>query len=124
MEAERGLVVGFRAGGVLAGHLFVLTLAVVAGLTFELTAVRWAVLLLALAAAMAAELFGQVLVTLTAAVMRHVAGSAEGDADPPMPPEVDAALRLSTAAVAVACAGAAAAVFAVFAPPVLDAFGG
>ena len=116
VDAERGLVLGFRRDGVLAGHLFVLTLSVAAGLTFELSAVRWAVLGLALATAMAAELFGQVLAALTAALVRHADDDAPGD--------LAAAMRLGSAAAAISAIGATAALVAVFAPPVLAAFGG
>ena len=118
VDAERGLVLGFRRDGVLAGHVFVLTLSVVAGLTFDLSAVRWAVLGLALATAMGAELFGQVLAALAAAIVRAGGGAEE------RPGELAAAVRLGSAAVAISAAGATAALIAVFAPPVLAAFGG
>ena len=119
VDAERGLVLGFRRDGVLAGHVFVLTLAVAAGVVFELNTARWCVLFLALSGAMAAELFGQVLATLAAALMR-----ATGDADSDEAEAIAAAVRLCSAAVAVAATGACGALVAIFTPAVVAALGG
>ena len=118
VEAERGLVLGFRRDGVLAGHLFVLTLAVAAGVTFELNSQRWALLMLALSGAMAAELFGQVLAALAAATAKGGGDDADQSA------ELAGAVRLCSAAVAVAALGACGALVAVFEPAVSRAFGG
>ena len=116
VDAERGLVLGFRRDGVLVGHLFVLTLSVAAGVVLGLGATRWAVLALALGTAMGAELFAQVLAAVAAAVAKNTPG------DEP-PEELAAAVRLCGAAVAVTAAGACAALTAVFAPAVAAALG-
>ena len=116
VDAERGLVLGFRRDGVLCGHVFVLTLAAAAGVVLNLDATRWAVLGVALGTAMGAELFGQVLAALAAAAAK----TADADA---VPEELAAAVRLCGAAVAVTAAGACCALVAVFAPPVAAAFG-
>ncbi|MFH5805515.1 diacylglycerol kinase, partial [Alienimonas sp. DA493] len=118
IEAERGLVLGFRRDGVLAGHLFVLTLAVAAGVVFELNTARWCVIFLALSGAMAAELFGQVIAALAAAVVR------EEDKDSERTAQLAGAVRLCSAAVAVAACGACAALVAVFTPEVVESLGG
>ncbi|WP_171189252.1 diacylglycerol kinase [Alienimonas chondri] len=118
VEAERGLVLGFRRDGVLAGHVFVLTLAIAAGVVFELNTSRWCVIFLALSGAMAAELFGQVIAALAAAVVR------DEEADSELTAQVTGAVRLCSAAVAVAACGAAAALVAVFTPAVVQALGG
>lgn len=129
VEAERGLVLGFRRDGVLAGHLFVLTLAVAAGVVFELNTARWCVIFLALAFAMAAELFGQVVSALAAAMVRDrgpspASAHADADAEAERVEQITGAVRLCSAAVAVASLGAAATLAAVFTPAVVKALGG
>ena len=116
VDAERGLVLGFRRDGVLAGHAFVLTLSTASGVVLGLSATRWAVLCLALGTAMGAELFAQVLAAVAAAVAKNSAGAET-------PEELAAAVRLCGAAVAVTAAGACAALVAVFAPAVVAALG-
>ena len=116
VDAERGLVLGFRRDGVLAGHLFVLTLAVAAGVVLGLDAARWAVLSLALGAAMGAELFAQVLAAVAAAVAKSASDGETAE-------ELAGAVRLCGAAVAVTAAAACAALVAVFAPAVVAALG-
>ena len=116
VEAERGLVLGFRRDGVLCGHLFVVTLAAAAGLTFGLGPLEWAAVILALSSAIAAELFGQVLAALAAAVARGGEGE-EGASD------LAAAVRLGSGAAAIAALGACGVLVAVFAPAVTAALG-
>jgi len=111
-------VLGFRRDGVLAGHVFVLTLAVAAGVVFELNTARWCVVFLALAGAMSAELFGQVLAALAAALVR------DEEPDSERTEQVAGAVRLCSAAVAVAALGACGALVAVFTPAVVKALGG
>ncbi|QDT15973.1 diacylglycerol kinase [Alienimonas californiensis] len=118
IDAERGLVLGFRRDGVLAGHVFVLTLAVAAGVVFELNTSRWCIIFLALGGAMAAELFGQVIAALAAAVVRDGEEESERNA------QLAGAVRLCSAAIAVAACGACAALVAVFTPAVVKALGG
>ena len=124
VDAERGLVLGFRRDGVLAGHLFVVTLAVAAGAVLGLPATAWAVLAVALGTAMGAELFAQVLAAVAAAVAKGAGPGAAGPAGPTDRTEdLAAAVRLCGAAVAVTAAGACAALVAVFAPAVVRALG-
>ena len=111
MDVERGFAFGLRRDSVLFGHLFVWCLCAAAGLTFDLSAVRWAVLLVALSGALAAELFHQVLRAVLAEL-----GPASAEALRP-------ALRMATAAVAVAAFGATLAVALVFAETVVNALG-
>jgi hypothetical protein len=105
-------------GGVLAGHVFVLTLAVAAGVVFELNTARWCVVFLALSAAMSAELFGQVLGSLAVVSLRGEEANSERGA------QIAAAMRLCRAAVAVAACGSVGALVAVFTPAVVRALGG
>jgi len=118
VDAERGLVLGFRRDGVLAGHVFVLTLAVAAGVVFELNTSRWCVIFLALAVAMSAELFGQVVAALAAALVR------DEDPESELTQQVAGAVRLCSAGVAVSALGACAALVAIFTPAVVRALGG
>ncbi|HEX6985151.1 MAG TPA: diacylglycerol kinase family protein [Planctomycetaceae bacterium] len=97
VEAERGITAGFRSDSVFFVHLFGGSLAVAASLMLGLTATQWAVVILALAVTIAAELFHQVLKQL-------------GDLVAPTDPKPAAALRrFGAAAVAVATLGSAAA---------------
>jgi undecaprenol kinase len=79
VEAERGLTQGFRGDSTLMVYLFAACLTVAAGLVLGLPALQWAVLVLAFALVLAAELFNKVLRTLCrqatgdAKALRHAA---------------------------------------------------
>ena len=61
VEAERGLTAGFRSDSVFFVHLFSGSLALAAAAMLGLSAVQWALLILAVTMTIAAELFHQVL---------------------------------------------------------------
>lgn len=98
IEAERGITAAFRSDSIFFVHLFAGCLSLAAAAMLGLTATQWAILIVAFAMTLAAELFHQILKQLGSLIAQ--AG-----------PKPAAALRkLGVAAVAVTTLGSAAAI--------------
>ncbi len=94
VETERGLTLGLRADATFFVHFFLAAVLLATGFVLGLSAIEWSVLILAITAVIAAEMFHQLLKML----WKH-----EGHL---LCRETREALRMGTAAVAVTMIGA------------------
>jgi len=93
VQAERGLVGGFRGGSELVVHLFGISIVIAAALVLGIETMHWIAIAGCLTLVLTTELFNQAL--------KALASASEGQA----PPHVLRALAIGTAAVLVACIG-------------------
>jgi undecaprenol kinase/diacylglycerol kinase (ATP) len=93
VQAERGLVGGFRSGSALFVHFFGISIAIAAALVLGIEWTHWIGIAGCLTLVLTAEMFNQALKALAGADGR------------PATPEIQRALAIGTAAVVVSCAG-------------------
>ncbi len=110
VDAERGFVFGFRGDSTLFAHFFAIALVIALGVMTGLAALEWAVIVISIATAMAAELFQHVLKTIWSHVGHH------------LNPDAENALHLANAAVIVAILGASLAISIVILSQLWDLF--
>lgn len=110
VEAERGVVLGFRRDSALFVDFFLSVVSITAGIVLGLSVVEWAILALALTMVFVAELFNQMVKSLVDESL--LAASSQ----------VKKTLRLGTAAAFLAVGGAGLAITLMFAHRIVEAF--
>jgi len=93
VQAERGLVGGFRSGSELVVHFFGISIVIAAALVLGIEWTHWIAIAGCLTLVLTAEMFNQALKALASAI------------DRPADPLVLRALAIGTAAVLVSCVG-------------------
>lgn len=93
VQAERGLVGGFRGGSELVVHFFGISIVIAAALVLGIEAMHWIAIAGCLTLVLTAELFNLALKALASS------------GDRPLEPQVQRALAIGTAAVVVSCVG-------------------
>jgi undecaprenol kinase len=94
VDVERGMSHGLRRDSAFFVHFFLSSVVIVGSVVLGISLVQWTIVILALTLVLSAEMFNQVLKSLISSLGRHLDDSARS------------ALRIGTAAVFVAAAGA------------------
>lgn len=102
VDVERGLVQGIRFDSSFAVHFFMTSVVVTMGFVLGISAVEWAVLVVALAMVLSSQLFHQMLRILWK------------ETEHQLPERLRPIIRIASAAVSVAIAGAACAIVILF----------
>jgi hypothetical protein len=102
VDVERGLAQGVRFDSSFAVYFFLMTVVVMMGFVFEISAIEWSVLVVALSLVLSSQLFHQMLRILWK------------ETEHQLPDRLRPLIRIGSAALSVAIAGAACAIVILF----------